>query len=132
MSSSDPTRLLQELAEGGLEAVPALQLATVADECARQADVTGDARYSTLATTFRETFDWWTDHDERGGIPTAVANGIDRVIMMQLSRVITSDDQAEAFRAATQLANDIRAYLTGPEEWIELGYLKPIDDDPPR
>ncbi len=128
MGSADPNSLLQQLAEGGLEAVPAIYLEAVADECAHQADATGDARYVTLAIVFRETLDWWSHHDEHGGIPTPVAKGIDRVIVMQLSQVIANEDQAEAFRAVEQLADDLRAYLTGPEEWIELGYLKPLDD----
>jgi hypothetical protein len=124
--------LLQKLAEGGFTAVPADHLEAVADECARQADATGDGRYVTLAIIFRETLDWWSHHDEHGGIPTPVAKGIDRVILMQLSRVLANKDQAEAFRAAERLADDLRAYLTGPEEWIELGYLKPLDDDADR
>ncbi len=128
MSTSDYRSLLDELARHGLEAVPAMHLAEVATECDARARVSGDARYPVLEHLFRDVLDWWSDHDERGGIPTPVASEIDSTIRQRLPVVLGADLPTDGYAAAVQLAHTLRPLLLGPEEWIARGYLAPSTD----
>jgi hypothetical protein len=125
MSSPDRHSPLDDLASHGLQAIPASRFLEAAEDCAARASATGDARYPILHQVMGEVLDWWTDHDERGGIPAAVVSEINGVITQQLPIVLALEQPTDGYAAAVRLADDLRALRTGPEEWIARGYLKP-------
>jgi hypothetical protein len=54
-----------------------------------------------------------------------VAAQIDALIMRDLPGVIAVEQPRDGYRDAMQFAEEMRELLTGPEEWIALGYLTP-------
>lgn len=126
MGGPPPVPLLSALAQGGVAAVPPEQWPDVAVECDACARATGDARYPVLQQVLLQTSEWW---DERGGVPTAIANQIHDVITKQLPSTLASESPANAYVLATNLAQDLRALLTGTADWIERGYVSRPGDD---
>lgn len=125
MSTSGRDSLLDALASGGLDAIPAERFTEVAQECHEKASETGDARYPVLEQLVLEVLDWWSDYDERGGVPRPIVDRIDRAITSELPSVLESSDSADAYGRARHLADELRDLLTGPSDWISKGYLSP-------
>jgi hypothetical protein len=122
MTRSSPASLLQALADDGLRAVPADRFEEVAEECDARARETGDARYPVLHQVLLQANSWW---DERGGVPKAIADEVDAVIRSQLPGALAEPSSREGYARAMDLANGLRALMTGLNNWVDRGYLKP-------
>lgn len=115
---------LEVLAADGLRGLPVSEFAAVVEECVTSTRASGDARYPALADLFESLHEWWSDHDERGGIPSPVAADIDSLIVNRLPGVLSAASAAEGYAIAADLAREVRRLMTGPDDWIRRGYLR--------
>jgi hypothetical protein len=115
---------LEVLASDGLRGLPVSDFGAVVEESAASARATGDARYTTLADLFGSLQEWWSDHDEMGGIPSPLAAEIDSLIVSRLPEVLRAASAAEGYAMAAGLASEVRRLMTGPNDWIKRGYLR--------
>lgn len=63
-------------------------LRDVAALCWDWCEASGDGRYCSLGRTLKSIHGWWAEHDERGGVPTAVLDDLGLVLRRDLPRII--------------------------------------------
>jgi hypothetical protein len=108
---------LEALADYGFGAVRPEELGGLAIECRENCENTGDGRYCILADLFSAVNDWWSEHDESGGVPEYIVRDLENVLRMHLLPVVRSDNPAEAAMLATMLRREVDSKLIGPSEW---------------
>jgi hypothetical protein len=131
MTESRPDSVLDSLANQGLAAVPASRFGEVVEECNARADESGDARYPVLGRIFEDVAEWWSEHDERGGIPSALSDQINSAIKQRLPSVLAPQLAKDGYAKALRLAEMLEELLTGPGDWLARGYLKSKGPDAP-
>jgi hypothetical protein len=108
---------LEALAAGGFTAVRPEELGDLAAACQERCENTGDGRYCILADVFSAIDDWWSEHNESGGVPQDIVHDLEGVLGSQLLPVLRSDNLAEAAKLATMLRREIEPKLIGPSGW---------------
>ena len=115
---------LERLAAEGLSATPGNELTDLAVWCRDYCEASGDGRYCSVGDTLRSLDDWRVEHDERGGVPSALLTQIDRVIKSWLPDILALEDPADATQLARTLREEVQSLLLGPAEWVERGYAE--------
>lgn len=113
---------LRRLASEGLEAAQGDDLTGLALWCRDYCEASGDARYCSVGDALRSLDEWRQEHDERGGVPYALLNEIDRIIKAWLPDILDLDDPADASQLARTLRQEVQSLLLGPDEWVARGY----------
>jgi hypothetical protein len=109
--------LLEALAADGFKAVRPEELGDLAAACREYCENTGDGRYCILADVLSAMDDWWSEHNESGGVPQYIVHDLEGVLGSHLLPVLRSDNLAEAAMLATMLRREIEPKLTGPSGW---------------
>jgi hypothetical protein len=115
---------LRRLAEQGFKSVPVDQFGALARWCLNRCETTGDARFCFLHWMLQGIDEWWSDHDESGGIPVQLSQQLETVLLEELAGVLDASGSAEGSRRGARLLRRILPMLTGPNEWVELGWGK--------
>lgn len=76
----------------------------------------GDGRYCSLSRTLSTVHDWWAEHDERGGLPTSLLDGLDSVVRQDLPRVIETEDPSSGGMLARELRETIAQLIAHWEQ----------------
>lgn len=115
---------LQNLATNGFSAVRADQLGDLAIWCRDYSEATGDARFAAVAQGLLELSEWWSEHDESGGIPVPLRDDIEAVIKNRLPDVLAAESPRDAGPLARIFREEIERHLSGPQQWIADGYVE--------
>lgn len=120
---------LERLAADGLSALPGNQLHDLAVWCWDWCEVTGDGRYCSLWRTLDDLDAWLSEHEERGGVPRALAKEIDGLIRSRLGEVLQADSPESGAVLARNLRIEVAERLLPPSEWVSEGWAaRPADD----
>jgi hypothetical protein len=114
---------LRLLSERGFEGVPGDQLYHLGVWCSEFSEASGDARYSTIGSTLIDLAEWWSEHDEYGGIPPALKNELESLLTSQLPTILGLENASEAAPLARLLREEVQSRLTGVNDWIAAGYV---------
>ena len=101
---------LWRLAEAGIGALPPAELRALADWCHDFGEISGDARYISLAGPIGRLADTFDEQDEAGGVSTHFVRAIDGVIGEWMPSVLSAElpqDGALAARALRQSINEV-------------------------
>jgi hypothetical protein len=115
-----PLSLLSRAATEGISRFPAGDVEELTKLCDEKCAATGDARYCLLRDLFRLVDRWRLEHDEAGGVPRTILDGIDAQITHYLPEILDAQSPAVAAGLARMLSSDVAARLTGPSDWRSL------------
>lgn len=90
----------------------------------------GDARFCVLSEVLDDIDRWWTEHDERGGVPSALLEQIDTCLRPGLTTVLELEDAAVAAQIANDLRAEVASHLLPAREWVRRGYARQGDPPP--
>jgi len=114
---------LRSLSKHGLRDYSASRVTDLATWCRDFAEASGDARYFSVGDALAALADWWSDHDERGGIPVQVANDLSATITRHLPDVLDAESASDGAQLARLFRFELMAQLGNVEDWIEAGYM---------
>jgi hypothetical protein len=114
---------LQTLAYQGFVSIKGNQLGDLAVWCRDYSEATGDARYASIGQALSELFEWWSFHDESGGIPVQLMNEIEEIIKSRLSEILMTESARDAAPLARSFRQEIERKLSGPQDWVAGGYV---------
>lgn len=89
----------------------------VQGECKSLCEQRGDARYCILHELFDRLQSWRRDHDEHGGVPTALLNNIGQLIDSRIPDVLSQTRPEVAAQLATALRDEVSSRLLSNQEW---------------
>jgi hypothetical protein len=101
----------------GFDAVHGDDVETLSDWCWDWCEQTGDARFCSISRMLGHLDAWWTEHDESGGVPSALLKRIESVIQRDLQRILDATDPASGSVMARALRQEVDGYLLPPSEW---------------
>jgi hypothetical protein len=109
--------LLQQLATNGFSEVRPADLGRVAKACSVQCRETGVGKFCVLSDTFSALYEFWMEHDNYNGIPSSLAQALERPIMNRLGAVLEESGLAEGAAKAAALEDDIYRLVQQQQFW---------------
>ena len=113
---------LQRLAREGFNGVPGDRLTDLWLWCRDFCEASGDGRYCAISETIRSVDEWRMEHDERGGVPTALLDEIERLLTSLLPAAIGAELASDGAMLARSMREQVQALLIGPAGWRAQGY----------
>ena len=113
---------LELLAANGFSGISGDQLGDLAVWCRDYAEASGDARFSSIGEALFSLDEWWSEHDERGGIPVRLKDEIEDVLTSRLPDILSATSPSDAAPLARLLREEVQSKLIGPQEWVLEGY----------
>ena len=116
---------LEQLAQGGVSAIPVNAWPEVADRVWQEGVAAGDSRYCVISVMLRTAAEWWS---QLGGVPSPLAEDVDRLLRERLPAVLEAADPAEGARRAEELQMAVAERLEPSHRWDERGYVRALRD----
>lgn len=111
------TLALNGLLSKGTEALLPNEWSAVQEDCRTLCEQEGDARYCILGDMFDRLESWRREHDEHGGVPTALLRNIGQLVDSRLPDVLSQTRPDVAAQLATALRDEVSARLLSTQEW---------------
>ena len=99
-------------------------LTSVAIWCRDWCAATGDGRYCILGEALGALDEWWSEHNERGGVPTALLAELQAVLASRLADVLDAPLPADGASLAALLRDEVCALLLPASAWVANGYAE--------
>ena len=119
---------LNRFALEGFAGLPATDLGRLVQWSRDRCSVTADARYCLLADGLHLIDNWWSRHDQSGGVPASQIDAIDDLIKSSLPAVISAPTLDEGATLARDFCATIPLLLTEPPDWLASGQAQLPDE----
>lgn len=100
-------KTLRRLADDGLFALPISELSTLIAWCWDWSEVSGDARFASVARALEPLQELIEEADERGGTSSALLERVDGQIRERLGDVVDADNPVDGSIAARSFREEL-------------------------